>query len=232
MVLVCLLAVVFIFPSIVISKEVKLTFQWSSNTEPDMAKYAIFQRVEGQAYDYTSPIDPLCTIVDGKCYVDPTAETCEFEHTFIAPDGEITTFYFVARAGDSEGFWSADSNEVFKTYDLAPIVAAIINEIVYNNVTNTIDLSFSQADSARVSKWELFMSNTSGGPYTKVDTIDKVGEGDTFLASWAVSGDGDYYFTLVTFTPEGVFSSDSNEKYIKIESPSPVKDFKIKIDVQ
>jgi len=231
--LIVLLASLIVIPSVAISKEVKLTFDWDANTEPDMAGYAIFQRVEGQEYDYNSPIDPTCTIVDGGCYVDSVLKSNEFEHTFNAPDGQITTFYWVARAKDTEDKWSGDSNEVSFTIDLAPIVSAVITAAVYNPVTNTIDISFQQADSERVEKWELFMSNVSGGPYTKVDTITKPGVGDTFSASWQITGDGDYYFTLVTFTPEGMFSPDSNEMFVEVKThPSPMKDFKIKIRLQ
>ena len=77
------------------------------------------------------------------------------------------------------------------------------------------------------------MANVSGGPYNKVDTITKTEEGDIFSASWTIPGDGEYYFTLVTFTPEDVFSPDSNEMYVQVKKhPSPVKDFKIKIRIQ
>lgn len=232
-ILVVLLVLLFIVPSIVMAKEVKLKFAWSANSEPDMAGYALFQRTEGQEYDYNSPIDPTCTIVDGKCYVDPTAKTCEFDHTFNAPDGQITTFHWVARAKDTEDKWSGDSNEVSQTFDLAPIVSPVISAAVHNEVTNTIDISFGQADSARVEKWELFMSNVSGGPYNKIETIAREGEGNTFSTSWQIPEDGDYYFTLVAFTHEGIFSPDSNEVYVQVKThPSPIKDFKIKIRIQ
>jgi len=227
--LMILLVMLFIVPS-VMAKEVTLTFAWDANSEPDMASYALFHRTEGQQYDYSNPLDPNCTIVDGFCYIDPVAKTCEFEYSFDSSDGEITTHYFVARAKDTEGKWSGDSNEVSQTFDFAPIGASTITAAVWNETTNTIDIAFTQADSERVEKWELFMSNTSGSGYNKVDTIVKEGTGDTFSASWQIPSDGDYYFTLVSFTPEGMFSNNSNEMYVQVKThPSPIKDFKIKI---
>ena len=79
-----------------------ITFEWNPNTEPDLAGYRIFCRQEGQSYDYNDPawegIETTCTIynLDDK-----------------------TTYYFVARAFDTFGNESADSDEVW--YD--PFVA-------------------------------------------------------------------------------------------------------------
>jgi len=73
----------------------QVTLEWSPNSEPDLAGYRVFLREDGQSYDYTNPswegTGAMCTIYD----LDDTK-----------------TYYFVARAFDSEGFESGDSNEV------------------------------------------------------------------------------------------------------------------------
>ena len=72
----------------------QVTLEWSPNSEPDLAGYRVFAREEGQSYDYTNSswegTDATCTIYD----LDDTK-----------------TYYFVARAFDSQGFESGDSNE-------------------------------------------------------------------------------------------------------------------------
>ena len=77
------------------SAATQVTLEWSPNSEPDLAGYKVFAREEGQSYDYTNPswegTEPTCTIYN----LD-----------------ETKTYYFVARAFDTEGLESGDSNEV------------------------------------------------------------------------------------------------------------------------
>lgn len=216
----------------VVAKEVKLVFSWSANSEPDMKGYALFVRQEGQAYDYNDPKDPTCTIVDGLCYVDTVAKICEFEHEFTAPDGVISTFYFVCRAKDTDGNWSRDSNEIFQTYDLRVMPNPTMLAGAYNDMTKTIVFFWEQPDADRVVRWELFKSFTTGGPYIKVGELANTGQISPYSMSWAVPGDGDYYFTVVAFTEE-VFSDNSNEAYVHVkEHPGKPFNFKIKIRIQ
>ncbi len=69
--------------------------EWTSNSEPDLAGYRVFLREDGQSYDYTNPS------WEGT---EATAIVYNIDDT--------KTYYFVARAFDSEGFESGDSNEV------------------------------------------------------------------------------------------------------------------------
>ena len=72
-----------------------LCFEWTANTETDLAGYRIFYHVEGDAYNYNTPI------------WEGTETTC-----CLAGFEDLTRYYFVARAFDTEGFESANSNEV------------------------------------------------------------------------------------------------------------------------
>jgi len=77
------------------SASTEVVLEWTPNSEPDLAGYKVFSREEGQSYDYTnaswSGTDNYCTIYD----LD-----------------ETKTYCFVARAYDTEGFESGDSDEV------------------------------------------------------------------------------------------------------------------------
>ena len=71
-----------------------VTLAWDPNTEPDLAGYKVFYRTHGSTYDYT---DPIWAGAETTCTVD------------VAADG-----YFVARAFDTSGLESNDSNEEFE----------------------------------------------------------------------------------------------------------------------
>ena len=89
-------ALIFIFfPSYNSFASTQVALEWTHNSEPDLAGYKVFCREDGLSYDYGnaswSGIDTNCTIYD----LD-----------------ETKTYCFVARAYDSEGFESGDSDEV------------------------------------------------------------------------------------------------------------------------
>ncbi|MDH3835116.1 MAG: fibronectin type III domain-containing protein [Desulfobacteraceae bacterium] len=75
---------------------IDVTLNWTPNNESNLAGYAVFYRQEGQSYNYTNPYfettEPTCTVYD----LD-----------------ENQTYYFIVRAFSTEGFQSANSNEVF-----------------------------------------------------------------------------------------------------------------------
>jgi hypothetical protein len=74
---------------------VDITLAWDPNSEPDLAGYRLFARAQGQSYNYARP--------DWQ----GTSTTCTIRGL---PDN--TSLYFVARAFDSSGNESGDSNEV------------------------------------------------------------------------------------------------------------------------
>jgi len=77
------------------SAATQVTLEWSPNSEPDLAGYRVFLREDGQSYDYTNP----------------SWEGTEATATIYNID-DTKRYYFIARAFDSEGFESGDSNEV------------------------------------------------------------------------------------------------------------------------
>lgn len=120
----------------------QVTLEWSQNSEPDLAGYRVFYREEGLSYDYANPawetIDTTCTIYD----LD-----------------ETKTNHFVARAFDTEGFESADSNEV--TLEPTPVVEEdnlLITSLKYNMKKRTLAVkATSDATSAVVlTTWAVY----------------------------------------------------------------------------
>ncbi len=107
---------------------------WDANTETDLAGYRVFYREDGQSYDYNNPawegIQTTCTI-------------------YSLDDG--TGYYFVARAFDTWGNESGDSDEV--TYTVVGDVTP--PELVKNRIPlkdldhNTVTKDFSPSTNIR-----------------------------------------------------------------------------------
>lgn len=222
-----------VVPQVLTANAVSVSFEWSANTEPDMGGYALFQRKDGEAYDYTKPIDPTCTIVDGECWTNPATKKNVFTHTFDVPDGVLTKYYWVARAYDTapERNWSGDSNEVNMTFDRTPLQSIADFAGVYNKVAQTIDFTWTQGDVARITSWKLYRGTTSGGPYTEILDIPWNGTDTTISASVpadTLAPGEEYYFTVVAFG-DGINSPDSNE--VKIDRRPPTKVIQLKVTI-
>lgn len=227
------LIIFFIFIPIVSAKNITLDLGWDANNEPDMGGYAVFIKKGGTSdYNYEDPKDPVCTIAeDGKCYTDLVNKLCGYRIVFEAIDGELATYYFVARAYDTEDpvLWSENSNEISYTVDLRVLPAPVITNFIYDDATKIATFTFTQDQDERVVIWELYMGNTSGGPYpNKVGELTNPPLTTPYSISWEVPGDGSYYFVIVGFTSE-VYSVNSNQVDVVVENhPSRVKNFKIK----
>ena len=224
-----LIAVMIVLMLVPVALAKDVTFTWDANIEPDMAGYTLYERIDGQNYNYaTSIINKACTIVDGGCYVNVPAKTNDVDYSLNAPDGAITTYHFVARAFDANGLYSGDSNEIAYVIDLAPIVAATNFTGVYNSVTGTVDFSWTHADSGRVTRWGLFKSDVSGSGYQNVAYIENTPPVLSTSYELPYAPGTTSYWVLVAYTAEGKFSPNSNELRIKL-GPQPVYNLKVKI---
>jgi len=208
----------------VYAKDVTFQFTWDAGTEVDLAGYALFERKDSAAYDYNQPLDPDCTIVDGGCYTDSVNKTNSFSKTVTVNIPAVTdltavfnkvtqtidfswsyasqppvTYYYVARARDTDGQWSDDSNEVSKTFDLS------------------------------ITHWKLYKGSISGGPYTEVLDLPWDGSSalTASLPASTIAPGTINYFTIVGFTVDDIFSPDSNE--IQIDRRPPTKVINLKV---
>lgn len=238
--IVCLLAILLIAP-IAMAKDVQIDVAWDKNTEPDMARYNIYHRVEGQGYNYTVPIK---TTQHTATTPDPVTETIPLNGV---PDNAVTKNYFVVQAEDSSGNKSGDSSEVWASYDLRVPPNPVITAGVYNDTTQTVDLSWDQASPEIVSKWKVFNSTVSGGPYAEIGELVNDGTPEHTM-SWNIPGDGNYFFVVVGFRDgsqslntegaeltviDAANTGDSNQMAVAVQvHPSRVHNFKVKIRVQ
>lgn len=203
------------------AKEISVSFKWDPNIEPDMAGYAMFQRVEGASYDYDSPIDPDCTIKDGKCYVDPDAETCTYTLTLNAPDEQSTKYYWVARARDTYNSWSGDSNEVSLIVDLTPLPCVTDFTGSYSMQDDLVTLSWKQLPAGRALYWKVYVTDTPGTGYVELLQVDNDGNDDV-TTTVAIEGvepgvSVTKYFVIVGFAEYDVHSHNSAEVPVVID---------------
>lgn len=226
MILMAIFLSVFLCQS-VFAKDITVKMAWDASTDGDWTKLNFYERVESGAYDYTAPklTLPQSYGTDGKS--TPT----EVEIVSDFPDGVLTTKYWVVRASDGS-LESVDSNEASFTADLTPLEQFAFTA-VYNEVAKSIDMAWNITD-ARITKWQIFVSDTAGGPYQVLTSIDnKEGmettysvEGETLFPAGAKTTK---YFTMVAFAPYDIFSANAPEVAITVNKrpPSGVVNFKI-----
>lgn len=219
------MTVVFLSFSVFAGEE-EIGLEWDPNVEPNIGGYGAYVGdVAGGPYTK---------------FADILHPTVEVWYTFQAPDGVITRKYFVVDAHNTDTptpLRSEYSNEVFWDYDWAPIETAIeLNATVLNDV---ITFTWKQGDIDRVKEWKLYSGETQGGDYTLLASIPYSGTpGDTYTTSEEVTvNEGEiktFYFVLVTFTPNGVFSENSAEASVVIDKriPATINTLKVKIRTQ
>jgi len=239
--LVIVLLALFLIAPIAMAKDFQLDVVWDKNSEGDMLQYCVYNRVEGQAYNY---LVPILTVEHTAATPDPVTAVIPLNGV---PDNAITKNYFVVQAEDFMGNKSGDSSEIWASYDLRVPPTPVIAAGVYNDTTQTVDLSWDQANPEIVSKWKVFNSTVSGGPYTEIGELVNDGTPEHTM-SWNIPGDGNYFFVVVGFRDgsnslnaegteltvvDAVNTDDSNQMAVAVQvHPAQVHNFKVKIRVQ
>ncbi len=206
----------------VFAGEERIGLEWDPNTEVNIGGYG--------AYVGDAPGGPYTKFAD---IVHPTIEVW---YTYGAPDGVITRKYFVvdAHSDATPPLRSGLSNEVFWDFDWAVIEASI--EFVATVADDIVTFTWKQNDIERIKEWKLYMGEVQGGLYDLLTTILYSGTpGDTYTTSQEMTvNEGEkktFYFALVTFTPNEIFSENSNEASVVIDKRvvAPVNTLRIKV---
>lgn len=177
----------------------EITLAWDAVEDVDLAGYRIFYHQEGEIYDYNSPdwegIDTNCIIQN----LDPN-----------------TIYYFVARAFDSEGNESDNSNEVYYSpfENIQPNANAGSDQTVDEAVTVTLNGSKSNDPDGFITEylWEQISGH-------RVTLNDITAVRLTFTSPYVSGGDSLIFQLTVTDNEESkstdycvvtVFDSISN----------------------
>jgi len=177
--------ILFLFPRNACAVDVTLT--WDANSEGDLAGYRVFYREEDQSYNFNEPdwegSDTTCAISD----LD-----------------ENTTYYFVARAFDTSGNESGNSNEVYYQHNLAPTADAGPNQTVNEGVTVTLNGSNSSDPDGSIASYQW--TQTAGIPVTLSDATSAT---STFTAPDVGAGGETLTFQLTVTDDGGLQAADS-----------------------
>jgi len=173
------------------SGSTQVILEWSPNSESDLAGYRVYSRMEGQSYDY----------------VNSSWEGTETTTTIYNLD-ETESYYFVARAFDSEGFESGDSNEVYREAgtmpnqppiaDAGPDQTVDEDRVVTLNGTNSTDPD----DGIASYHWVQ-----TGGPQCTLS--DAYAQQATFTAPDVAEEGATLTFELTVTDYSGIESTDS-----------------------
>lgn len=155
----------------------QVTIAWDPN-DPVPDGYRVFQRIEGQNFDYSSPVWP-------RSGDDPTQTTCTLDNL---ADG--TSYYFVVRAyvGSDE---SGDSNEINHITDaVEPDVYTITTDAGPGGSISPESTTFNAGDS------QTFSISASVG-YHITDVLVDGGSIGSVSAHTFTQIDGDHVITAV-----------------------------------
>lgn len=215
--IIAFLSVLIMVPAIH-AKEITFVLEWNPNTEKDMAGYTLYLRQDGQSYDYDNPNTTVpCQIQsNGDCI--PTTGQIKFD----SPDDALTVWYVVARAFDNGDpiKYSGDSNEVSQAVDLRPLVIPTDLAGVYNETTETVDLSWTQGSADRVTKWVVEYGSNDGGPYESKYEVQNTGQGSYTASIPIVAPDGvvtTKYFIVSAYAAYDIVSGPTAQVMIVID---------------
>jgi hypothetical protein len=150
----------------------QITLAWDAN-EPAPDGYRLFQRTEGQSYNYGSPI-VIDGVTDANGNIPADVQQVTISDVGIA-DGTLETVYWVIRAFVAEDE-SGDSNEVSHVFDFAPPAAVANLQATFDRAASSINMSFDAAADPAVTSWKIFYTTTSGADYIEFDTIQNSGQ--------------------------------------------------------
>ena len=145
----------FLLPKNVYSLD--LTLAWNPNSEEDLAGYKIFSREDGQSYAYEEP-----------AAWEGSGTTC----TIYGLD-DHSTYYFVARAFDTRGSESGDSNEAYYAPVEPPSGTIEISEVSVDHNWKRVEFSEVFSDPVVVAK--PLSGNEDEPAVVRIGSVDATG---------------------------------------------------------
>lgn len=198
------------------------TVTWDENV-PAPDGYAVYARFEGEQYDYDNPI-----------WEGELPPTSVLEVLPSMPDILPATVNSISWNKTDKNIiinWS-QSEPLSNTKTVYLVCRAFLNDLDPTDDVprpespDSEEVSIDQTSINNLTKWEIFYSDTAGGPYQSLGTID-AGEETTYMDPITSVPDGQAkrtYFTLVSFGQEGTFSPNSEEVSVIIDKrklPTP-----------
>jgi len=96
----------------------------------------------------------------------------------------------------------------------------------------TANLAWDQPDLTNVAGWKIYVSDTTGGPYTAIIDVPYTGQTE-YTASYemTVTGQGSKYFVCTAYNSEGVESGYSNEAEYQYNTVAPATPINLQFSI-
>lgn len=221
-----------LFSANCLAYDVAITFQWDSDNGENWKQINFYVRQNDEPYNFNIPDETLL-----QEYENGVSKPSELFRTWTFPDGQKTKLSWVAKAVNSEGKFSEESNEITLTLDLTPLKTSSL-EAEYSKVENAIAFKWSVID-PRIMRYRIYSSENIEGPFEK--QIAKLENDDILDKELEVNIDNLFpdgklttqYFILKGFSDYGLKSEDSNVVKIEIDRRiipvDKVLNFKLKL---
>lgn len=195
----------------------QVTLQWDPNNNPAPDDYKLYQRLEGQLYDYTKAVPNPPDHMDGAIphpqvtftvtLPDPNPAPpapSSLQGSFDRTNSQISLQWQQTQASQTDRyFWVVRA-------EIPPDQSGDSNE-VYQDITGK----------SSVVRWRVFYSLTSGGPWTLLDAVQNTGQATpTTTAAFTAVPAGSratVFFTLVAFNSDTLFSVNSQELSVDVD---------------
>lgn len=188
--------------------------------------------------NYSNNVD---VALAGSCTA-PDPEAYCHTMTLDIPENAETTIFFAATAYDDGSNESGFSNEATGTWDFLNPPAVSDLAASYDKFNNTLTFAWSYETDwlPKITRWILWISETSGGPYTEVVSIPydpNTSPPYTTEVEIPVPDDQTITRYYVMTTHRGsdnnfAFSGNSNEVSITIDKMPPKSPFEFKIKIR
>jgi len=195
----------------------EVTLAWDPNNNPAPDDYKLYQRVEGQSYDYAKAVPNPPDHPDGAIPHPQTTFTVALPTPTPAPP---------APSGMA-GSFDRHSSQIALTWQQAEAAQTVKYywvvraEIPPDQSGDSNEVSHDVTGRSTVARWDVFYSLASGGPWTKLDTVQNTGQVPPAvtapLTAVPAGGRADVFFTAVAFSSDALFSPNAQEVRVDVD---------------
>jgi len=212
-----IIAVFLVLISCVLVVADQLTLAWDPN-DPTPDGYKLFQKIGETTYDYLSPVTNDM-YQDGIIPGDVTTFTTQELQIpdLISPNPVILVEPVWSR---TENTITLEWNQPTTNIDLIHyfVVRAFVGE---DESGDSNEVSHTVSNAVLVNYWVVYYSETSGGPWTALSTIQNAGQATpTITDPLTVVQSGEIktiYFTVVSFVDDTLYSQNAQETSVIVD---------------
>jgi hypothetical protein len=195
----------------------RVTLEWDPNNDPAPDQYKLYQRTEGQPYDYAHAVPNPPDHQDGAIPHPRVTFTVTLPTPNPRPPAPTgVTGSFDRHSSQISLTWQqAEAAETVRYYW---VVRA---EIPPDQSGDSNEVGHDATGESTVARWDVFYSLTPGGPWTKLDSVQNTGQASPAvtapLTAVPAGGRADVFFTVVALSSDALFSPNAQEVRVDVD---------------